>query len=311
VVHSDPYDTLIIGGGPAGLSASIYLARFHLSVLVVDSGFSRAASIPKTRNHPGFPDGIAGIDLLKRMRNQAAKYGVQYRRDEVVSLRKEQTLFTAATPNAKLLSKTVLLATGVLNHRPSMPDDIHDAALSRGLLRYCPVCDAYEVTDRRVAVIGTGERGVNEAEFLRSYTSDVSLIAPDTHDLNAKQRQRVAKAGIRLFDGPCLEFTLRGDAIQIALPSGLVAFATVYPALGSDIHSALAVQVGAAVSDEGCLEVDEHQRSTVPGLYAAGDVVLGLNQISHAVGEGAVASTAIRNDMAKTDPFLRRSDQAR
>jgi thioredoxin reductase (NADPH) len=299
-------DCLIIGGGPAGLSAATYLSRFHLAVLVVDSGHSRAALIPLARNHPGFPAGIVGVELLKRMREQAAIYGGGYVRDKIVSLRKTPAGFIATSTTATFTSKSVLLATGVSNHKPSMPAEIHDAALARGLLRYCPICDGYEISDRPVAVIGTGERGVNEAEFLRSYSDNVALIAPEAaHLLTPAHKSRVELGQIELFDGPCLGFALLDGTIEVILPGRRLAFASIYPALGSDIHSDLAIEVGAAVTHEGCLEVDGHQRTTIAGLYAAGDVVLGLNQISHAMGEAAVASTAIRNDFARDAPFRR------
>lgn len=295
----EAFDCLVIGAGPAGLTAAIYLARFHLSVLVVDDGRSRAGLIPMTRNHAGFPDGIAGSELLSRMRDQAERHGARLRAVEIITLQTEAGLLVGRTTDAAILTRTVLLATGALNRRPAMPDDIHDEALSRGLLRYCPICDGYEVTDQPVAVIGTGVRGAGEAEFLRSYTADVTLIAPDSiHDLNAAQRSRLKAAGVEILDGPCRHFELKSKRIHVTLPDGGRSFAAIYSALGSENRSELAIGIGAAVSHERSLLVDSHQRTGIPGLYAAGDVVLGLDQISHAMGQGGVAATAIRNDLA-------------
>jgi len=292
-------DCLIVGAGPAGLTAAIYLARFHLSVLVVDDGRSRAGLIPLTRNHPGFPDGIAGSELLARMRDQAERHGATLRADQVTSLKSEAGLLVGQIADNTIRARTVLLATGAVNRRPAMPKDVHDEALSRSLLRYCPICDGYEVTDRPVAIIGTGARGLGEAEFLRSYTKDVTLIAPNgAHDLDPKQRSRLNAGGIKALDGPCLDFELKGKEMAVTLPDGKHAFAAVYPALGSENRSELAVGVGAKVSHEGCLVVDRHQRTEIPDFYAAGDVVLGLDQISHAMGQGGVAATTIRNDLA-------------
>src|SRR5205809_599150 len=159
-------DCLVIGGGPAGLTAAIYLARFHLDILVVDGGKSRASWIPCTRNHAGFPDGISGEELLERMRAQAQKYGAKIATEYVTKL--EQ-----------------------------------DEALARGLIRYCPICDGYEVTDKRVGVIGGDSHGVAEAIFIRSYTSDVTLIAPDTAlQLTAEDQGKLKRAGIDCVDGP-------------------------------------------------------------------------------------------------------------
>jgi len=305
-VTAAPLDCVIVGGGPAGLTAAIYLARFHLSVLVVDAGASRAASIPCTRNHAGFPDGISGADLLGRMRRQAVLYGAGIVTDELVALDVTSSLFTLSMASGSLQSRSVLLATGVVNRRPAMADALHTEALARGLLRYCPICDGYEVTDTRVAVLGSGEHGTSEALFLRGYTADITLIAPDgPHVLDADQRDQLSAAGVVLRDGPCDGFALDDDRIALTLPAGVEHYASLYPALGSHIRSTLAATVGAAISDEGCLLVDAHQRTDIPGLYAAGDVVLGLDQISHAMGQGGVAATAIRNDLDQRCPLRR------
>ncbi|MFC5418164.1 NAD(P)/FAD-dependent oxidoreductase [Bosea eneae] len=303
----EPLDCLVIGGGPAGLTAAIYLARYHLSVVVVDGGQSRASWIPVSHNHAGFPDGIAGSELLVRMSAQAKRYGARHLSAEVMSLTKESGHFLAKAGAAILRARTVLLATGVVNRRPAgMPDDMHTQALARGLLRYCPICDGFEVTDARVGVIGDAIGGLGEAEFLRSFTSDVTLISPDSvHELDACQRSRVDKAAIKVLDGPCLAFELRDDAIAVALPDGNHVFDAIYPALGSDVRGTLAVALGATLSDQGCVIVDDRQRTDVPGLYAAGDVVQGLDQISYAMGHAAVAATAIRNDLNASTPLFR------
>ena len=167
---SDAIDCTIIGGGPAGLTAAIYLARFRLGVRVIDDGDSRCALIPLTRNHAGFPDGIAGVELLARMREQAERYGVRLIDGRCERLERSEESFIVHGPGAPFATRTALLATGVVNNRPKMDDAVHAEALSRGLIRYCPVCDGYEVTDHEVAVLGTGDRGCAEATFLRSYT---------------------------------------------------------------------------------------------------------------------------------------------
>ncbi len=297
---------LVVGGGPAGLTAAIYLARFHLSVTVIDGGHSRAAVIPLTRNHAGFPEGISGPDLLARMRRQAGLYGAELRMGTVTALERTGTGFTAHTEQGSVQARTVLLATGVVNRRPEMMDDeTHDRALALGLLRYCPICDAYEVTDRRVAVLGTGERGSTEGLFLRSYTADVTLVAPSgEHELSAEQRIKLLDAGIVLA-ARCRAITLRAKTIELDIDGAVTGFDSLYPALGSDNRSELAGQLGAGCSAEGCVVVDAHQRTNIPGLYAAGDVVLGLDQISHAMGEGGVAATTIRNDLADQTPLRR------
>jgi thioredoxin reductase (NADPH) len=300
------YDCLVIGGGPAGLTAAIYLVRYHLSLKVVDAGKSRAGWIPCTHNHAGYPGGIEGKELLRLMREQAQMYGASIETGRVTRLDRIDGGFMAEWGSGSVTAKKVLLATGITNRRPPMDQDLHDQALSQGLIRYCPVCDGYEVTDKKVGVIGSGSHGVAEAVFLRGFTEDITLIAPDrAHDLSPEDQARMKEFGIKSVDGPCQAVSAVDKCITIATPYGDHIFDSVYPALGSDTHTELAQQVGAEIAEDGTLPVDSHQRTSVPGLYAAGDVVLGLDQISHAMGEGGVAATTIRNDLAKEKPIIR------
>jgi len=301
-------DCLIIGGGPAGLTAAIYLARFHLDILVVDGGKGRASWIPCTRNLSGFPDGIKGSELLERMRDQACKYGAQIATEFVTRLERDEDsgLFTGTWGSGCRQARSVLLATGVTNRRPPMDEKLHDEALARGLIRYCPICDGYEVTDRRVGVIGSDHHGVAEALFVRSYTADVTLIAPDkAMHLRAEDLDRLKLAGIGCVDGPTQAVAISKDFIVVDTADGHFTFDSIYAALGSDTHTQLAEMAGAHLSESACIKVDAHQRTSVPGLYAAGDVVIGLDQISHAMGEGGVAATTIRNDLCAKQPMLR------
>ena len=298
-------DCLIIGGGPAGLTAAIYLARFHLSLRVVDAGKSRASLIPCSHNHAGYPEGISGKELIRLMTEQAQKYGATIVCSRVTRLDRIDGGFRAEWGEGSVTARTVLLATGVTNRRPPMDEELHDEALARGLIRYCPICDGYEVTDKKVGIIGSGGHGVAEAAFLRSYTADVTLIAPDkAHDLDAADLEKLREYGIKAVDGPCHAVAAHDDCIVVDTAEGHYTFDSVYPALGSDTHIELALQVDAALKD-GVLVVDSHQRTSVPGLYAAGDVVLGLDQIGHAMGEGGVAATTIRNDLSRKSPLLR------
>jgi thioredoxin reductase (NADPH) len=303
---ADRLDCLIVGGGPAGLTAAIYAARFRLSVRVIDAGGSRAALIPCTRNHAGFPDGISGVELLGRMRRQATKYGAQLTPGEVTTISGGGDTLAAATTAGPIETRTVLLATGVTNHGPDMPPALRSAALAAGRLRYCPVCDGFEVTDQDVAVIGTSDHGVKEALFLRAYTQTVTLVAPyGAHELTREQARLLGEAGVRVTEGPVGDFALDDAGLGFTCALGQMGFEAVYPAMGSVAHSDLARMLGADLTDEGCIKVDAHQRTSCPGLYAAGDVVIGLDQISHAMGEAGVAATTIRNDLAVRRPLFR------
>ncbi len=303
----EPLDCLIIGGGPAGLTAAIYLARFRLDIRVIDAGNSRASWIPCSHNHAGYPDGINGKELLRLMREQAQKYGAKVETGRVTRLEKEDDrLFAADWGSGPQRSRSVLLATGIINRRPPMDPEIHDEAMARGLIRYCPICDGYEVTDKKVGVIGSGENGVGEAIFLRSYTCDVTLIAPDRAlDLTAEECERLKAAGVTTVDGPAAAIGVIENCITVDTAAGLMTFDSVYPALGSDTHTQLGEMVGATLAEDGCFLCDTKMRTSVAGLYAAGDVVHGLDQISHAMGEGGQAATTIRNDLAELSPILR------
>src|SRR5688500_3919017 len=130
-----PLDCIIIGGGPAGLTAAIYLARFHLDILVVDSGQRRAAWIPCTHNHAGLPQGISGKDLLQRMRDQACRYGAKIQTEFVSKIEQDDSgLFASTWGSGCRQARKVLLATGVTNRRPPMDEELHDEALARGLI---------------------------------------------------------------------------------------------------------------------------------------------------------------------------------
>ena len=300
-------DCIIIGAGPAGLTAAIYLARYHLRIHMFDSGSSRAAMIPCTHNHAGFPEGISGKTLLARMHDQARRYGAQCTPYRVTAIHPENDHFVLDTEKGEYQARTVLLATGVVNHRPKgLLPEVHDPALERGLIRYCPVCDGYEVTDKRVGVIGTSDHGMREALFLRGFTRDVTLISPDAaHELDIACAKALDEAGIARVDGPCGGWAIEDDRIAIDTANGRMTFDSVYPAMGSRIRSELAVSAGAKADPGGCLEVDDHQRTSVPGLFAAGDVVKGLDQIGHAMGEAGVAATTIRNLLNERNPIRR------
>ena len=302
----DNCDVLIVGGGPAGLTAAIYLSRFHLRTVVVDKDDGRAKTIPISHNHAGYPEGISGSELMSRMREQAARYGTIYVNNEVAEISLAASGFLVRIFDHRIRAKAVLIATGVVNNRPAIGAAAHDRAVAAGQLRYCPICDGYEVTDKRIGVIGSSDRGSSEALFLRSYSADITLIAPDgPHLLSALQRAQLSEAGIAVVDGPVSGLVLRGQQMELVAAKGVMHFDTVYPALGSVVRSDLVRALGAETTADGSIVVDKHQRTTVSGLYAAGDVVLGLDQISHAMGEGGVAATAIRNDLAAQKPLLR------
>src|SRR5690348_11980571 len=153
-------DCLIIGGGPAGLTAAIYLARYRRNVVVVDAGDSRAALIPESHNYPGF-QGIAGPALLERLRGQALRYGAELRRGTVTALARESGGFIAGSGSETLRARTVLMATGLIDKKPQT-EGLADGIV-HGAIRFCPICDGYEASDKRIGVLGPFETAAHKA----------------------------------------------------------------------------------------------------------------------------------------------------
>ena len=188
-------DCLIIGGGPAGLTAAIYLARYRRSVAVYDTGHSRAALIPKSHNYPGFPHGISGRELLGLLARQADFYHVPVVRARIVRLATRADGFVAAFDGGEVSARTVLMATGIIDAAPRIEG--LDEAVEDGLVRYCPVCDAFEATDMRIAVIG-GESAISKAKFLRDYSKDVTLLWQESY--TSSRKRAVGTSGYRAYD---------------------------------------------------------------------------------------------------------------
>ncbi|MGA0606489.1 NAD(P)/FAD-dependent oxidoreductase [Phenylobacterium sp. VNQ135] len=292
-------DCVVIGAGPAGLTAAIYLARFKRRFVVIESGGSRAAWIPRSRNHPGFPDGVNGKVLLSRMRRQAETYGAEIRAGRVETLTPLKSGFRIETEGETLRAKTVILATGVIDNAPDIPG--LERGVEKGLVRICPICDGYEVQDCSVGVIGREDHCAREAIFIRTWSDDVTFIHVGAEPLPKSLTTDLTKAGVGIVESAVQAVEIKRRKIT-AFDFGedkKRSFDVVYSALGVTPRAQLAVQAGAMLDDSGRLVVGDHQETSVPGLYAAGDVVRGLNQISTAEGEGAVAATDVHNRLTR------------
>ena len=296
-------DCLVIGGGPAGLTASVYLGRFRRRVTVIDKGWSRAEWIPLSHNLPGFANGIAGSALLQNMRLQARLYGADLQKGEVEDLRRtDDGCFRATVDGVDWSARTVLLATGVIENRPPLP---HVAdAVKRGLIRTCPICDGYEAIGKRVAVLGQGEHAAAEALFLRTYSEQITLLLPayGADALSSETRRALEAAAVIITHVTVGAVSLENNGVvALAVEDGEIhRFDVVYSAFGTTAQSQLANALKARTDSSGRLVVNEHQQASVEGLYAAGDLVRGLNQIAVADGEAAIAATAIHNLLPKT-----------
>lgn len=298
------YDVIIVGAGPAGLTAATYLGRFRRKVLILDGGPSRASWIPESHNTPGFPHGVGGPALLADMAQQARPYGAERRRGRARALVRagagfELVIDEDGPDSMPLTTRFVLLATGVVDRLPDLPGV--EAAIRAAKVRMCPICDAYEAIDQKIAVLGEGELGAREAVFLTTYSKTVTLLhlgPPST----LRQPDAMKAKGVELLPIALSSVSVEPDRIEVAIAGDAPrAFDCLYLALGCDMQSRLAVQWGAAHDAEGNLIVNAHQETSIERLYAAGDVVRGLNQIAVATGEAAIAATDIHKRLRELD----------
>jgi len=295
------HDTLIIGGGPGGLTAAIYLRRFTRNIVVVDKGNSRLCLIPVSHNYPGFPEGVPGGQLLVNLTDQLRNYGGAVLHGEITGLRLEDGLFVGDYLDDEgvthaVRAHTVLLATGVAD--AGLPVERWHEAVAAGAVRLCPVCDGYDVMDRRIAVVTSETNPVGHALFMRSFSADVTLFDRGKESmLDDEERRQIEAAGVKYVASPLLGVTLTEDMKPVlnTADGESRTFDVFYPMLGESARSKLAADLGAETADCDKLVVDDHQRTGVPGLYAIGDVVMGLNQIAVAAGQAAIAATAIHN----------------
>ncbi|KQT13578.1 NAD(P)/FAD-dependent oxidoreductase [Ramlibacter sp. Leaf400] len=291
-------DCLIVGGGAAGLTAAVYLARYRRRLVVVDAGRSRLNWIPRSRNVPGFPEGIEGPELLQRLRAHAARYEVPVVQGCVQGLGGRDGAFEVQLEGRVLRARKLLLATGARDVEPELPG--LEPGLAAGNVRYCPVCDGFETQRQRVAVLGKEVHGLRESLFVAGFDNQVTWLAMGSQqDVPPRELARLRERGVLIADQMPLHIHCEpGQGVVVEMADGCrLTFDVLYPALGLAHASELALALGAEAEEDGQLRVDERLQTTVPGLYAAGDVAAGLNQISVAYGHAAIAATAIHNSL--------------
>jgi thioredoxin reductase (NADPH) len=290
-------DALIVGGGPGGLVAAVYLARFRRTVVVVDAGSGRASLIPRSHNFPGFPDGIRGTELLERLRAQAMRYGAQIVAGRVEAVERiADGAFAVQSTAAPIEARMVVLATGVVDVEPDLPN-LRDV-IRRGLVRHCPICDGFEIDGQRVAIIGAGAKGAREALFIRHFSDDVTLFTLGGDAQSDEDRAALQAAGIRIVEEPLTEVAVEHDAIVglQTIDGRAHRFDTLYSALGCIPNATIAAALDVERGDDGMIVTDSHLRTSVANVYACGDIVHdSLNQIAVAAGHAAIAATAIHN----------------
>lgn len=277
------------------MTATLHLARFRRRIVLLDAGESRAEWIPRSHNHPGFPEGVTGKPLPGRMRDQMARFGVERPARRATRLDRTEAGFRVEAGQASWTAPAVVLATGAVDRLPAIDDA--PGHIRRGTLRQCPICDGFEVIDRRILVLGSGRHAVEEALFLATYSRDVTLAAPDPRTgPDPQERAALERAGVAVLDATVLAVACEEGAVRLDLgPAGSAHFDVAYSRMGIVPQTDLVAGLGLRVDDDGRIVTDTHQRTSLPGLYAAGDAVTGLNPIGVAMAQGEIAAIDIHN----------------
>ncbi len=274
------YDAIIIGAGPAGISASLYLKRANKNVLVLYHGESELEKAHRIENYYGFPNGITGANLYQNGISQAKALGVDVLDSEVLSiLMNEKMEFNVKTINEEYQAKVIILATGNKKLKPNIKgvEEFEGRGIS-----YCAICDGFFYRKKPVVVIGSGNYAISEAKELLNVTSDVKIL---TNGLKMEIDTDIP------FDERKIKEVSGEDRISYVLfeDDEKIECKGVFIALGEAGGADFAKKLGIYMEKD-VIIVDENMKTSVPGVYAAGNVVGGLLQINKAVYEGAKAA---------------------
>lgn len=287
-----PYDAIVVGGGPAGLSAALMLGRCRRRVLVIDAGRPRNAA---SRALHGFltRDGLPPTELLALARAELSPYDVTLVHDEVVDASCGEGGFAvAARAGTRHAARALLLATGVVDRVPAIEG--LDQLYGRSVF-HCPFCDGWEVRDQPLAVYGRGAAGHDVAIALRAWSTDIVLCTDGPTRLSHAYREDLARLGIPVLNARIAR--LEGDDGQlqrIVLRGGkTLERRAMFVTLGQDPGSDLAMRLGCTKLYKGAVRTDRYERTEVPGLYVVGDASWDTQIVAVAVAEGAKAGMAI------------------
>ncbi|MCP8617351.1 NAD(P)/FAD-dependent oxidoreductase [Salirhabdus salicampi] len=294
------FDCIIIGGGIAGLQASIQLGRYNHHILVIDAGKGRSALCRSYHNILGWPDGISGEKLRKIGREQAKRVGVQFHDDQVVHVQHiDEKYFQLETKNGfTYKGKRLLFATGLLDRLPNIP---HLEAFLGLSVYVCPDCDGYEVNNKKTIVIGSGDVGANMALTLTYWTNDLMYINHEQTNISNEKYDQLKRKGIPIInqsimeitgDGPSFQGVILADGQPIDGERGFIAMG------GNQVKSSLAKSLGVQPLKNDHIEVNPRTRETnVKHVWAAGDVVAHSELVTLAMGEGSQAAIWIHKSL--------------
>jgi thioredoxin reductase len=295
------YDVIIVGGGPAGLSAALMLGRSRRRVLVCDTGRPRNAA---SRAMHGFlsRDGMAPQEFLAIARDQLSQYDtVEVRRAEVVeaACRPDARFHVALADGSRFTARKLLIATGVVDNLPQIPGF---AELYGRSVFHCPYCDGWEVRDRPLAVYGRGARGLGLSLELTGWSRDLVLCTDGPAEIDAEGLARLARNGIRLREERVVRLDGRETLERVVFESGepLARHALFFTA-GQTQQSTLAVNLGCEFNEKGTVRTGKYESTHLPGLYVAGDASRAVQWVVVAAAEGAEAAFAINTDLLRED----------
>ncbi|MGP4074291.1 NAD(P)/FAD-dependent oxidoreductase [Halobacillus sp. K22] len=295
------YDCIIIGGGIAGLQASIQLGRYKRSVLLIDAEDGRSSLCRKYSNILGFPNGVSGQELRKAGRQHASNLGVNIRKDRVKDVHKNSGEFTVYTVGGGMYSgRNLLLATGLKDHIPSIPGIKPCLGLS---VYVCPDCDGYEIVNQRTAVIGSGDVGAAMAATLLYWSRDIIFINHGPEEISEEWLQRLKGENIEVQSATVKELHEKEgnlyniemkDRKSLQIEKAFLAFG------GNHVRTELAVKLGAKTNENHHLVIDSRTKMTsVPNLWASGDAAAHSELVTAAMGEGSLAAIWIHKELLK------------
>lgn len=292
------WDAIIVGGGIAGLSAAIYLGRAQRDTLVIDSGKSMARWEPEVQNYLGFPEGISGPELLQRGQQQAKQCGVRFIRDEVLSTCGSNGTFKVRGRKNSHVAKFLLIATGIYHLPPSINGV--KACLGHSMF-FCKDCDGVRVRGKQIAIYGASNETAEYALAMLLYSCRVAIVTDGRVPHWDKAHARwVREYHIPVFPDNITKAQRRDCQIQsLHFANGPdLPVEALFTTRGDVYHNKLAKMLRAKIAD-GEVVVDPSQRSTVPGLYAAGCVTPANCQMIIAAGQGATAAQSINRELFK------------
>jgi thioredoxin reductase len=294
--HGGAYDVVVVGAGAAGLNAALLLGRARREVAVVDVGEPRNA--PASHMH-GFlsRDGLPPAALLELGRAEIARYGVRLIPGRVDQI--DHGYYVRMVGGPVLKARRILVATGLRDELPDIPG--LRERWGKDLL-HCPYCHAYEVRDQPLAVLGTHPGAVHQALLVRQWSDDVVFFA-HTLDVTPQDRDRLEARGVRIVEGEIQQLVVDGGRLRgVEIAGGLVVPRTaafVFPRMVP--RDELLTRLGCAKDDNGWVATDRTGRTSVPGVWAAGNVIDPRAQVIAAAGMGSAAAFAINTDLLDED----------